>query len=352
MSPGFLIGRDGQADRYRPILTPKTVLPLFFAIGVIFAPIGGILFWANTKVRSLSQHASAHDRELTRYALQVKEIKIDYTNCLSEANEISDGFKDIPSKYIDTSFTGANSSIDAQWAIEKDVKRKLISGRDFKTTRCHIRFNLPEDMTPPVLFYYFLTNFYQNHRRYVDSFDTEQLQGKARSYSQIHDSKCTPLYGDKKENKPYYPCGLIANSLFNDTFTSPVLRNPPGESGNKTKTYEMKNNTGISWDSDRDLYGKTDYKYDEVIPPPNWRDMYPDGYTEKQPPPNLKEWEGFQVWMRTAGLPTFSKLYQRNDDDRMIKGEYEVIIDDCELDPRLRPDLTRNVLLMRLQISR
>ena len=37
--------------RCRPILTPKTVLPIFFAVGIIFAPIGGLLLWASTTVR-------------------------------------------------------------------------------------------------------------------------------------------------------------------------------------------------------------------------------------------------------------------------------------------------------------
>jgi len=36
--------------RDRPILTPKTVLPIFFAIGIIFAPIGGLLLWASASV--------------------------------------------------------------------------------------------------------------------------------------------------------------------------------------------------------------------------------------------------------------------------------------------------------------
>lgn len=36
----------------RPILTPKTVLPLFFAIGIIFGPIGGALLYASALVRS------------------------------------------------------------------------------------------------------------------------------------------------------------------------------------------------------------------------------------------------------------------------------------------------------------
>lgn len=34
----------------RPILTPKTVLPLFFVIGIIFAPIGGLLLYASAQV--------------------------------------------------------------------------------------------------------------------------------------------------------------------------------------------------------------------------------------------------------------------------------------------------------------
>ena len=37
----------------RPILTPKTVLPLFFIIGIIFAPIGGLLLYASAKVSKM-----------------------------------------------------------------------------------------------------------------------------------------------------------------------------------------------------------------------------------------------------------------------------------------------------------
>ena len=44
-----------NADRsLRPILTPKTVLPLFFAIGIIFAPIGGLLLYASAQVGGLN----------------------------------------------------------------------------------------------------------------------------------------------------------------------------------------------------------------------------------------------------------------------------------------------------------
>lgn len=39
-----------MADVHRPILTPKTVLPLFFVIGIVFAPIGGLLLYASSQV--------------------------------------------------------------------------------------------------------------------------------------------------------------------------------------------------------------------------------------------------------------------------------------------------------------
>lgn len=84
---------------------------------------------------------------------------------------------------------------------------------------------------------------------------------------------------------------------------------------------------GISWDSDKALYGPTKYKVDEIAVPPNWEKRWSKaGYTEDHPPPNLKDDEAFQVWMRTAGLPTFSKLALRNDNDSMTSGMYQVDI--------------------------
>lgn len=54
---------------------------------------------------------------------------------------------------------------------------------------------------------------------------------------------------------------------------------------------------------------------------------FPNNYTEDQPPPNLRVDEHFQNWMRTAGLPTFTKLFGRNDHDELIQGRYEITID-------------------------
>lgn len=58
-----------------------------------------------------------------------------------------------------------------------------------------------------------------------------------------------------------------------------------------------------------------------MSPPPNWHEKYPDGYTEF---PDLAADEHLQVWMRTAGLPTFRKLFFRNDQETMTKGIYRI----------------------------
>lgn len=186
-------------------------------------------------------------------------------------------------------------------------------------------------MTPPVLFYYRLTNFYQNHRRYAKSFNTDQLLGKAVPASTIHGSDCTPLttVTDGGVEKPYYPCGLAANSVFNDTFSSPVLLDVPGDNVDN-QTYVMQDKTDISWSTDKKLYGPSSYNWSEVAVPPNWKLRYPNNYSDEYHP-DLVDDEAFQVWMRLAGLPTFSKLVQRNDTAPMQAGTYTVDITSSRL---------------------
>lgn len=201
--------------------------------------------------------------------------------------------------------------------FQKDVQ--------YETTQCTLEFTIPSQMNAPVFFYYRLTNFYQNHRRYVKSFQADQLKGDAVSNDTIRGSTCTPLYNNETDGKIYYPCGLIANSFFNDTFHNPVLLN--SNNGTSNETYSMNSQTDIAWSSDAELYGETKYNLSLIAPPPNWIKKWPHGYTEDNPPFNPKEDEAFQVWMRTAGLPTFSKLAQRNDIAPMKPGTYRLEID-------------------------
>jgi hypothetical protein len=61
--------------------------------------------------------------------------------------------------------------------------------------------------------YYGLSNFYQNHRRYVRSRDDNQLKGDLIEPSKLS-SDCDPFIG-LNSSIGYAPCGAIANSMFN-----------------------------------------------------------------------------------------------------------------------------------------
>lgn len=118
--------------------------------------------------------------------------------------------------------------------------------------------------------------------------------------------------------------------MFNDTIGEPQI-NSAQESADGEKTYYNMTNKGIAWQSDKDLIKQTKYKSGEVLPPPNWGWAVKDGnYTELH---EIHENEEFLVWMRTAGLPSFSKLSRRQDTKPMPEGQYSLTITDstCSL---------------------
>ena len=261
--------------------------------------------------------------------VQVQELSIDYSQCRTAGNNSNGEFSKIPSQYVSSSFKGSGSNCTQGVNNWKglDTKRTY-DGQDVDTFVCSLEFSIPNNLKPPVLLYYRLTNFYQNHRRYVKSLDSDQLKGTAVSNTSL--GACSPLDTDKgvdPAGKPYYPCGLIANSVFNDTFSNPKQLNPRDSSDQDGIEYNM-TDKGIAWSSDANLYNPTSYKAADIAPPPNWKLRYPNGYTDTNGPPNLKTDEAFQVWMRTAGLPNFSKLAKRNDHDTMACSMYRVDIDD------------------------
>lgn len=146
---------------------------------------------------------------LKPHALQVQEIRIDYTHCRDAATET---LTPMDSKYISTAFGSNDQTKNAEWAVtDIEVTDGPIT---YSAKQCRIQFRIPEDMGPPVLFYYHLTNFYQNHRRYVASFYDKQLKGNAESASNVNSSSCEPLEWDSEALKPYYPCGKSCRTLL------------------------------------------------------------------------------------------------------------------------------------------
>jgi hypothetical protein len=261
----------------------------------------------------------------------VQEISIDYSDCTESSGAPQcPNFGPIPSGKITAHFKNATDSADAPTWCQNVTQVPIGTGsQTIRTPQCYVQFYIPERLSTPVLLYYRLTNFYQNHRRYVQSFDQDQLKGSDRSNKSIKGSDCDPLQTDEN-GKAYYPCGLIANSIFNDTFEEVLLLNTRSSSSEQQKYNMTHHNT--AWSSDKDLYGPTKYKYGDVVPPPNWRRQYPE-YSEEFPFPDLHNWDAFQVWMRTAGLPTFSKLALRNDDEPMEPGRYQIRVYDCRFLP-------------------
>ncbi|PVU93265.1 hypothetical protein BB559_003364 [Furculomyces boomerangus] len=275
---------------WQPLLTPKTVLPTFFIIGIIFAPIGGILFWASQKLF---------------------EITINYTTCAKAGSDFSEMNSNQYSLYYGKSgITQSPPSIKYNSA----------------TKTCSLRIPIPVSVPAPIFLYYKLTNFYQNHRRYVKSFDKDQLNGVARSASSLSGGDCEPLSTRtiNGTTKPIYPCGLIANSVFNDTINDLVLLNPKASS-ELSEVYPLTSD-GVAWDSDTSRFKKTSYSNNDVYPPPNWDLRYPYGYTNSTPIPDISKDSNLIVWMRTAGLPTFRKLHGRNINDQLSDGIYQIDI--------------------------
>jgi aryl-phospho-beta-D-glucosidase BglC (GH1 family) len=120
---------------------------------------------------------------------------------------------------------------------------------------------------------------------------------------------------------------VLLKKFLADTFSSAQFSS--SQDFSPEKTYEF-SSEGIAWSGEANKYIDDPVKngeyssYDELVPPPNWP-QFNGTYTE-QNMPNLKANLHFQNWMRTAGLPTFTKLYGRNDNDKMEAGWYEVVV--------------------------
>lgn len=108
-------------------------------------------------------------------------------------------------------------------------------------------------------------------------------------------------------SEPAIPCGLIAKSLFNDTFE---LFNE--ENNNEFMFIDQ---TRIAWPSDIQ-HNFRNMKYDSL---PEGAHTFAD-----------VQWmsltdERLMVWMRTAGLTNFRKIYGTIKDG-LPKGNYKVVI--------------------------
>ncbi|CAD6914041.1 hypothetical protein CF336_g4366 [Tilletia laevis] len=300
--------RQQRIRAWQPILTPRSVLPTLFLVGLLCAPIGAVLYY---------------------FSLQVREFRIDYTQCATAAPR--DGRPtDIPSDQYQFDLPGTSTTNFSAPQWEYVANTSSPNGM-----ACNLYFSVPVTLGPSVFMYYRLTNYYQNHRRYIKSIDTDQLLGREKSASDIKDGNCKPLGQDDATGMPIYPCGLIANSMFNDTISDPIMIGRPANQPDLPYTMSEKN---IIWSGERNKYRAPAYQPGQVLPPPYWRGSapanngvvtpysFPNGYNSTIFSP--VDDEHFMVWMQPAGLPTFRKLYKRQDTTPMEVGRYRITVFD------------------------
>lgn len=279
---------------YNPVFTVKTVIPLLVGIAIFFIPLGAGMWYASHTV---------------------KDITIDYTQCELLANY--DYWTEIPDNFTFNFNDDTLKFNKPVWKLEKDESWSDPSEQQV----CKIQFQTPIDLNPPLYFFYRLIKFHANHRRYVKSYSEDQINGKAASVRTIRDTvglNCEPLSVDS-QGKKIYPCGLIANSVFNDTYTSTLT----GVNGTTTN-YQFSEDD-IAWSTNKNRFKKTTYNYTEIVPPPNWYHRYPNGYNETNVP-DISKMPHFQNWMQASALPDFVKLYFKNTNQKLPAGTYELSI--------------------------
>lgn len=252
---------------WQPMFTAKKSAVMFIVLGVILIPLGILLVVTSNNTR---------------------EYAIDYTDCV------------------------------------ESVSGRLCSDLITSGLHCHCVKQLRIDpfLTGPVFLYYSLQNFYQNHRRYARSMSSDQLLGVPMKPNAL--TSCQPLSSCTDSNDSTFailPCGLIANSIFNDTFEIYY------QDISKNISVSM-TNEGIAWPSDIERkYGHLTTKaLINTVKPPNW--PLP---VQAQTTNPFKSYEELMVWMRIAALPNFRKLHRIILDegvfiDGLPAGVYNILI--------------------------
>ncbi|XP_023020757.1 cell cycle control protein 50A isoform X2 [Leptinotarsa decemlineata] len=279
--------KQQRLPAWQPILTAGTVLPTFFIIGIAFIPVGiGLLYFSD----------------------EVKEHVIDYTDCYMT--------------------TGTNKS----WTTTNETCASIIHNNTNQECICRVNFILDKDFEGKVFMYYGLSNYYQNHRRYVKSRDDNQLLGRLDADPS---GDCVPFaYVNRSNNskRPIAPCGAIANSMFNDKLTLEMWEN-----AEKQPIDVPLLRTQIAWESDKKIKfrnpeGDLKKALSNFEKPIAWKKPIYELDLEN-PDNNGFQNEDFIVWMRTAALPNFRKLYRRIDHTRdkfahgLVKGNYTLIVE-------------------------
>lgn len=227
--------KQQKLDAWQPILTPNWVIITFLIIGLIFVPVG-IYLWI--KSGNLFETVVIYD---SYYKDQISS-SVDYEAChIINQNQAFEAIKN--------------------------------GTRAYKACTLDFTFDQDIDSEDPVYVYYQISNFYQNHRRYVKSISQNQLLNDlgvdainpitSTAAPSGLTSDCDPkssLQGSRTSDRILWPCGLIANSFFNDGIelnsfsrgddsTEYFAGYPINQNFAAGKSVNL-NKTNIAWESD------------------------------------------------------------------------------------------------------
>merc|ERR1711962_424093 len=218
------------------------------------------------------------------HALTVKEVVIDYTECC-QSGECS---KDLNGRRICT--------------------KNLVNDSD------------QGDIFPiqgPILIYYYIENFHQNHRGYEDDRDDKQLAGKT-----IEGADCA------NNTRNVQPCGFAANTMFTDEILH--IKDASGNfqvKGGRAAMSNPKLKEDLSYSMEKYAYAAPKNSSGTQKPakkPEGWDDTMHKRYLAN----DFRFMEDFKVWMRLAPLPKFRKLWYRMGDqmDKLDRGTIDILV--------------------------
>ncbi|KAG7501935.1 cell cycle control 50C-like [Solea senegalensis] len=246
--------KQQRLPAWSPMLTANTVLPFFYIMALICLLLG---VWLLLTVQS------------------TREIKLDYT--VGPCDKCHEKRKNVTSAAEDC--------------------------------KCTVEFTIEKRFKGDVFFYYGLKNFHQNLRRYMDSRDDGQMVGRKNNLKNPS-SYCKPFVRDQS-GLPIAPCGAVANSIFNDSFT--LMYHEPSSTPVKVPLLRR----GITWYTDKNVKFRNPKMnssmnlaqvFEGTAKPLYWKkpvydldplDQNNNGFIN----------DDLIIWMREAAFPNFKKLY-------------------------------------------
>lgn len=200
---------------------------------------------------------------------------------------------------------------------------------------CQIGFNFDEDVSGPLYVYYGLTNFHQNNRRYTKSVMTDMLTGSTVIDEDSADLYCYPL--QYNGTRMLYPCGLQANTYFNDGFVVSHATTLSSELDKDGITFDAEDSkftqvdgfmyasytagqtcqdvlgTGVT-ESDCGTYTDSGTSYYYYYPNSDTYQYLHETFPQINPLRGVTD-ESFVVWMRLSSFANFRKQIGKIDTD-------------------------------------